>query len=1272
MVVSEINLVSFNCRGLCGRHKRRDVLNMFRNSPHDIICLQDIHVSKNDVSMFLSQWRGIGYFSCFNRLSRGVCILFKRSFQFTLLSEHRDENGNLLIIGFEHQGTSYTICNVYGPNQDEPSFFEKIEDCIDSSETDHVILCGDFNFVMDQDRDTLNYLEEHNKRAKETFKRFVVRKQLMDVWRLMNPDKKQFTWTKLTPLKQSRLDMIFVDAECFESALHCDILPGYRPDHERVCISLKNTSQDRGPGLWKFNNALLKEKEYSDLVKNIIKEQAQRYAAPVYNEHFFSSENFSESLELTINDTLFFETLLMTIREQTIYFSKQRASRLRQCEHEIMQKLESLASVTTERVLNAQETQRLKDELEEIRRPKIDGLLVRSRTVWQEEGERPSKLFLSLERSHCARKNVTYIEHNGQKISNRNEIIKLFTKHLQERYSSTQSCELEALENVELRTLSQEDFDMLEKPVTLDEMLAALKNMKGGKAPGSDGFSVEFFKFFWGDLKFFQLRSLNYCINHSKLSEQMKTGIITLIPKSSTRKHSLNGWRAISLLNVNFKICSTIIARRMQQVIPSLVSSSQTAYVKNRFIGENTRLTFDVIDYCNKHNVPGIVIAADFEAAFETVDWEFLRNVLKRMGFGMKFLQLIELFYLNQCNFSRILLNGYLGEKIFIRRGIRQGDPTSGYLFILAVEVLSKVILHSEKFVGIRISDNIEVRLSQYADDSLLFVNGSTEDVKGVVDELSAFCRMSGLRLNASKTKCLAIGPDHAIMEGVNLDPLGLSWVEELTVLGIKFANNNINITDMNLKEKLPLIYAEIKKWNKRTITLMGKIVVIKSLLLSKIVHILTSLPNPSEHMIKQIEEIFWKFLWHGKKDRIKRKKIVQSIKDGGLQMLELKSFIIGLKINWIKRLRTSGATWSAFATEVIIPSFDSLILHGSAQLKKDSERIHNDFWRGVMKAWAHFNEMYELETEHIFAECIWFSEVTKYRYSIVRQWDDSGIRFIYDLWNNVTRKWYTREELQLKYNIQMNFLDYEMLIRSLPRELSKCNLDTSKSIPILPNKIRLILDPNLSKTCRRTLVRTMKDKPGAVSKIAQKWLRDTGNYEISSTAAVFKSIGAPSIRMFYYKLCNRILTTNHFLKIIGVLDIDSCTFCADAPETIIHLFWECSHTNQLYKKAKEYLSRSYQIELTLNINEWFFPTVGSELDIMMKTLLKFVIYRARFLQAKPDIHHFINTLQIQLDVERLASKMKGTSDKFERKWGAIGASRKIKPFGEINDMVGT
>lgn len=163
----ELNLVSFNCRGLGGRQKRRDVLNMLRSSPHDVFCLQDIHILKNDISAFLTLWRGMGFFSCFTRSSRGVCILFRPSFQFTLLSEERDENGNFIAIGFEYQGSTYTVFNVYGPNEDEPDFYENINGCIGKIDTDHIILCGDFNLVIDQNKDTLNYAEEHNKKAKQ-------------------------------------------------------------------------------------------------------------------------------------------------------------------------------------------------------------------------------------------------------------------------------------------------------------------------------------------------------------------------------------------------------------------------------------------------------------------------------------------------------------------------------------------------------------------------------------------------------------------------------------------------------------------------------------------------------------------------------------------------------------------------------------------------------------------------------------------------------------------------------------------------------------------------------------------------------------------------------------------------------------------------------------------------------------------------------------------------------------------------------------------------
>ena len=91
------------------------------------------------------------------------------------------------------------------------------------------------------------------------------------------------------------------------------------------------------------------------------------------------------------------------------------------------------------------------------------------------------------------------------------------------------------------------------------------------------------------------------------------------------------------------------------------------------------------------------MLVADFEAAFETVSWQYMRAVLKEMNFGNNFLKMINIMYLNIQNFSRILLNGFLGEKINIHRGIRQGDPVSGFLFNISVEVLAKQIIHSKK-----------------------------------------------------------------------------------------------------------------------------------------------------------------------------------------------------------------------------------------------------------------------------------------------------------------------------------------------------------------------------------------------------------------------------------------------------------------------------------------------------------------------------------------------------------------------------------------------
>ena len=143
-----------------------------------------------------------------------------------------------------------------------------------------------------------------------------------------------------------------------------------------------------------------------------------------------------------------------------------------------------------------------------------------------------------------------------------------------------------------------------------------------------------------------------------------------------------------------------------------------------------------------------MILAADFEAAFESVEWSYLKILFDEMNFGNKLKQIICHLYLNRKNYSRILLNGFLGKEIHLNRGIRQGDPASGYLFNLAVCVLSEQISKSNRLRGIEISPGQEVRISQYADDTIIFLDGSAEAISGAVEEVTKFSQQSGLGIN--------------------------------------------------------------------------------------------------------------------------------------------------------------------------------------------------------------------------------------------------------------------------------------------------------------------------------------------------------------------------------------------------------------------------------------------------------------------------------------------------------------------------------------------
>ena len=178
----------------------------------------------------------------------------------------------------------------------------------------------------------------------------------------------------------------------------------------------------------------------------------------------------------------------------------------------------------------------------------------------------------------------------------------------------------------------------------MDELTKALKNMKNDKSPGPDGFTAEFLKFFLIDIGIFVLRSLNYAYRTGQLSVTQKQGVITCLPKPNKNRHFLKNWRPISLLNVVYKLASTVIANRIKIVLDSLIHEDQKGFIAGRLIGENIKLIYDILFETKQQQIPGLILSIDFEKAFDTVSWKFIDKVLTYFNFGPSVKSWINMF----------------------------------------------------------------------------------------------------------------------------------------------------------------------------------------------------------------------------------------------------------------------------------------------------------------------------------------------------------------------------------------------------------------------------------------------------------------------------------------------------------------------------------------------------------------------------------------------------------------------------------------------------
>ena len=648
----------------------------------------------------------------------------------------------------------------------------------------------------------------------------------------------------------------------------------------------------------------MRDANFVEKVLNTVNRVITQYMLPVYNIENINNID-KTAVQFTINDQLFFETLMMEIRATTISYATFKKRQSDNRERELVKKIEDLEKLLSGNNDLLTEIEENRSELEKIRKHKMDGVRIRSKVRWLEEGEKVTKYFCHLENRNFICKTMNkIINKDGIELTETQEIVqetKLFYENLySSREDNITDIDLNNLIKNSIPKLSTEEKGSIEGKISMSEASFSLKKMANEKSPGTSGYSAEFYKFFWKDIGVFLVRAINFGFFTKSLSSTQKQGLITCLPKGKKPKQFLKNWRPISLLNVEYKIASACIAERIKKFLPKIIDEDQKGFVKGRFIGENIRILYDIMFYLEQQKQSGMILLLDFEKAFDSLSWSFIMKVLKYFNFGTDIQNWVETFYKDIV--SCVQVNGHVSDWFNINRGCRQGDPLSPYIFIMCDEILAILSRQNKRVRGIQVN-NLEYLISQYADDTTFTLNDSRESLEECLKLLKLFSEISGLCINIEKSKVIWIGKKKH--SATRFCPeYNLEWNPDIfTVLGVKFKVNLHEMIELNYSEKIQDIKTLFSQWEKRKISPLGKIVVIKSLALSKLNHLFSSLPSPAEEIINKVNRLFYNYLWDGKPDKIRRKVVSQDYALGGLRMIDVKCFIQAIKLSWIRRL---------------------------------------------------------------------------------------------------------------------------------------------------------------------------------------------------------------------------------------------------------------------------------------------------------------------------------------------------------------------------------
>jgi hypothetical protein len=925
-------VLSLNIRGIGGPLKVASFRRLLENTKPDLIFLQETLVSDLLSRDFLHRFRPTWISAAASSLGNSGGLLVAWNPDLLSLNSFMTKGGILLSGRYLPTGQEMAFLNVYGPCSNRPHFWNQLA-ASGLLSLPNLILGGDLNIILSADEHWGGpYLPGH---SETSYKAIFAANNLTDI----KPLSLAPTWRNGRSGNAAiarRLDRFLV-AEAYLSSATCPsswVEFPFVSDHAPILLQLTPPKLHRSTP-FKFNHHWLERADYTALVHqvwrdNCFKAELNPQRRLVWKLQVLKQKSKRWFMDLKLEQASQLIDLESNIKELNL---KAAQSTLSEADSASLSELELIRS--------------------SILRDQEKAWRLRSRATWLKSGDSNTKYFHNLANFNRSKKSIWSIDSEDKGTIRGHEAIKIeAVNYFKTQFKAPSANNLpDKITTAGLYShyFTAEEVSDLYSPVTLSEIKDILIHFKRERSPGPDGWTTEFFIYFFDLVGEDLLQMVEDSRLKGQISGSLNSTFLVLIPKIDSPL-SFNDYRPISLCNLVYKLISKVIANRIKPFLGRSLSAEQLGFLKGRRIQDAIGAAHECIHSIKQKNLKALIMKLDLRKAFDSIDWDFLRLVLYSAGFGENLSNWI-LACVTSANFA-VLINGEATSYFKNERGLRQGCPLSPYLFILIMEGLSLLLTKNfteRKITGIKVTNFLKMFHLMFVDDVLLMTLADPAEWSIILEVLSLFCSVSGLTINQAKSTVHYWGLTETELTCLKSSiPFSFSNLSEgFIYLGYRLKMKSSSPEDWQWL--LSLFERKIGGWCNIWLSLGGRLTLIKAVLEGLAVYWMTLERFPKK-IINALRRLSSNFLWNGLGSKHRFHLcgwdiLTRSKRTGGWGLKDLFKFNSALLASSFWRAANSNSIWHRIVAAKYFGS-----LHFRDWIRKPSllPRWASSFWKGL------------------------------------------------------------------------------------------------------------------------------------------------------------------------------------------------------------------------------------------------------------------------------------------------------------------------------------